>query len=186
MSRLTLKGSICELINAGAAVVQHGQMEQTRLQAMAKRTGIASGANRPGASGIFMSAMKLLYKPYSIVSKIIGARAGQKAFSTLWGRVSESPKPSPKQPEVGLGRVAVSAALEGATLSATAAVITQLSVRLFHHLFGVWPEKPQDQNAAQSVERPAPQIDAAAPAEATQASGRRWRPAWPRRASAPE
>jgi hypothetical protein len=130
--------------------------------------------------------MKLLYKPYSIVSKMIAARAGQKAFTTLWGTVSKSPKPSPKEPEAGFGRVAASAALEGATLSATAAVVTQLSVRLFHRLFGVWPEKPQTQTDAQSSEPPAPQPEPAPSAEAVPASGRRWRRVLPGAASARE
>jgi hypothetical protein len=87
--------------------------------------------------------MKLLYTPFSIVAGIIGARAGRKAFTTLWGEISDSPKPSPKEAEAGLTRVAFSAALEGATLAACSAVVSQLSVRLFHHLFGIWPEKPQ-------------------------------------------
>ena len=85
--------------------------------------------------------MKLLYKPFSIVAGIVGARAGRKAFKALWSGISDAPKPSPKEPEVGLLRIAFSAALEGATLSAATAVARQLSVRLFHHLFGVWPVK---------------------------------------------
>lgn len=87
--------------------------------------------------------MKLLYKPFSIVAGIVGARAGRKAFRTLWSGISDEPKPSAKEPQVGLARVAFSAALEGATLSAATAVARQLSVRLFHHLFGVWPVKPK-------------------------------------------
>jgi hypothetical protein len=129
-----------------------------------------------------MSAMKLLYKPYSIISKIIAAKAGQKAFTTLWNKVSESPKPSPKEPEAGLGRVAASSALEGATLAATAAIVTQLSVRLFHRLFGVWPEKPR----AQSAEPPAPQPEPAPPEEAKPGLGRRLRRVLPGAAAARE
>lgn len=86
---------------------------------------------------------KLAYTPFSIVFGMLGARVGRRAFSAIWGRVSDEPKPSPKEPEVSLGRIAVSAALEGATLAATAAVARQLSVRAFHHIFGVWPVKPK-------------------------------------------
>ena len=85
--------------------------------------------------------MRLLYKPFSIVFGIIGARAGRKAFGTIWGAISDEPKPSAKEPDVGLARAAFSAALEAATLAAATAVAGQLSVRLFHHLFGVWPVK---------------------------------------------
>jgi hypothetical protein len=93
--------------------------------------------------------MKLLYTPFSIVFGIIGARAGKKAFHTLWSGISDDPKPpSPKEAEVGLGRVALSAALEGATLAAASAVASQLSVRLFHHLFGVWPVKSKRRRRA--------------------------------------
>ena len=86
---------------------------------------------------------KLAYTPFSIVFGMLGARVGKRAFSAIWGRVSDGPKPSPKEPEASLGRIAVSAALEGATLAATAAVARQLSVRAFHHIFGVWPVKPK-------------------------------------------
>src|SRR5487761_1244252 len=94
---------------------------------------------------------KLLYTPFSVVFGMLGARAGKRAFKAIWGRVSDEPKPpSPKEPEVGLGRVAASAALEAATLAAFVAVARQLTARAFHHLFGVWPVKPK---------RPAPADD---------------------------
>jgi hypothetical protein len=86
---------------------------------------------------------KLAYTPFSIVAGLLGARVGKKAFKAIWGSVSDEPKPSPKAPHESLGRIALSAALEGATLSATVAVARQLSVRAFHHLFGVWPVKPK-------------------------------------------
>ncbi len=91
--------------------------------------------------------MKLLYTPFSIIAGIIGSRAGRQAFAAIWERLSTDPKPSAKEPEVGLARVAFSAALEGATVAAASAVASQLSVRLFHHLFGVWPVKSKQPNA---------------------------------------
>ena len=129
--------------------------------------------------------MKLLYKPYSIISKIIAAKAGQKAFTTLWSRFSKSPKPSPKAPEADLGKVAISSALEGATLAATAAVVTQLSLRLFRHLFGVWPEKSKAQSASPPPP-PAPVIVLEPPVEAKPGLGTRLRRVLPGAASAQE
>jgi hypothetical protein len=91
---------------------------------------------------------KLVYTPFSIVFGLLGARVGKKAFNTIWGRVSDEPKPSAKEPDVSLGRVAASAALEGATLAAATAVARQLSVRAFHHVFGVWPVKAKKHKTA--------------------------------------
>lgn len=83
--------------------------------------------------------MKLLYAPFSIAAGVVGARAGRKAFGSLWSLFSDSPKPQPTAGDQGLARVAASAALEGATLAAVAAVVNQLAARAFHHLFGAWP-----------------------------------------------
>lgn len=93
--------------------------------------------------------MKLLYKPFSIVSGVIGARVGRKAFTTLWDGIADAPKPSPNDPEAGLVRITASAALEAATLAASAALFNQLSLRLFHYLFGVWPDKSGRRDDAQ-------------------------------------
>ncbi len=83
--------------------------------------------------------MKLLYKPFSIFAGILGARAGKQMFEAIWGGLSDSPKPSYRDAEASLGKIVVSAALEGATLAASVAFAHQLTLRLFRHLFGVWP-----------------------------------------------
>ncbi len=88
--------------------------------------------------------MKLLYKPFSIVARALGTRAGRQMFSAIWSEFSESPQPSASDPDVRLGKLAVSAALEGATLAASLAVAQQLTLRLFRHLFGVWPGEDRD------------------------------------------
>ena len=93
---------------------------------------------------------KLFYAPFSVVFGALGARIGRKVFNVIWGRVSDAPKPpSPKEPAESLGRIAATSALEGATLAASVAVARQLSVRAFHHLFGVWPVKPKRPDAEQ-------------------------------------
>lgn len=90
---------------------------------------------------------KLFYTPFSIVFSVVGSIVGKKAFNAIWERVSAEPKPSPKEPDISLRRVAGSAALEGATLAAATAVARQLSVRVFHYLFGVWPVKSKKKRA---------------------------------------
>ncbi|HWD69085.1 MAG TPA: DUF4235 domain-containing protein [Solirubrobacteraceae bacterium] len=92
---------------------------------------------------------KLFFTPFSIVFGIVGSVAGKRAFKAIWRRISDDPEPpSPKAPAESLGRIAASAALQGATLAASAAVARQLSVRAFHHLFGVWPVKPKQPKTA--------------------------------------
>ena len=91
---------------------------------------------------------KLIYTPFSIVFGRLGSMAGKKAVKAIWARVSDEPKPpSPKEPAVSLGRVAASAALEAATRAASTAIARQLSVRTFHHLFGIWPVKAKQPSA---------------------------------------
>ncbi len=90
---------------------------------------------------------KLMYTPFSIIFGVLGSVAGKRAFSAIWERVSDEPKPSAQEPGLSLGRVAASAALEGATLAAATAVARQLSVRAFHYTFGVWPVKAKPPSA---------------------------------------
>jgi len=90
--------------------------------------------------------MKLLYKPFAIFAGVIGHRTGRTAFEAVWSHVGEDEKPpSPRAGRLGLAQVAGSAALEAATVAAIAAVFEQLAARVFHHLFGAWPEKPPEQ-----------------------------------------
>jgi hypothetical protein len=92
--------------------------------------------------------MKLLYKPFSIFAGILGARAGRQMFDAIWSRLSQSPKPSYRDPQADLPRVVISAALEGATMAASLAFAHQLTIRLFHHLFGVWPTNSKSTDPA--------------------------------------
>ncbi|MGC9221249.1 MAG: DUF4235 domain-containing protein [Solirubrobacteraceae bacterium] len=85
--------------------------------------------------------MKLLYMPFSVAAGLIGARLGRQAFDAIWDGLAGSPKPTATDPEAGVAKLITSAALEGAVLAASAAVVNQLAARLFHHLFGVWPSR---------------------------------------------
>jgi hypothetical protein len=100
--------------------------------------------------------MKLLYKPFSIVAKIIGKRVGKTAFAHVWAQVADSERPpSPSDYHESLVFVAGAAALEAATLAAVGAIIDQLSARAFHHLFGAWPGKPAEPHEADVLDAPA-------------------------------
>jgi hypothetical protein len=67
---------------------------------------------------------------------------GRRAFGAIWSRVSETPKPSPGEPEAGFAQVVVSAAIEGATLAAVGAAFNLVAARVFHYFVGTWPDKP--------------------------------------------
>jgi hypothetical protein len=89
--------------------------------------------------------MKLLYKPLGIITAALAHRIGRTAFQAVWSRVGgEERPPSPLAGRVGLAQIAGSAALEAATIATVSAVIEQLAARLFHHMFGAWPEKPPE------------------------------------------
>lgn len=85
--------------------------------------------------------MRLLYTPFGIAAGILGRRAGKQAFTAIWSRVSETPKPSPGEPNARFTQVVMSAAIEGATLAAVGAAVNLAAARVFHHLIGAWPNK---------------------------------------------
>jgi hypothetical protein len=88
--------------------------------------------------------MKLFYTPFAIVAGVVGHRTGRTAFEAVWSRVgAEEIPPSPLTGRVSLVQLAGSHALEAATIAAVAAVTDQLVARIFHHLFGAWPENPR-------------------------------------------
>ena len=83
---------------------------------------------------------RLAYLPFSLAAGMIGSLVGRRAFRAVWERIADQAgPPSPSAPELPLGRVALAAALEAATLAACAAVARQLAARVFHRLFGAWP-----------------------------------------------
>jgi hypothetical protein len=108
-----------------------------------------SGARRVGSG-----EMKILYKPFAIVAGILGARIGRNVFKSLWAKIDDSEPPAPTAGNASTGKVVGAAALEAATLAAAGALAARASAKSFHHLFGVWPDKP----------KPSPEDDGAAPA----------------------
>jgi hypothetical protein len=89
--------------------------------------------------------MKLLYKPFQIITRVLSHRVGKETFHGVWSHFSDLDQPpAPTAGHMPLTRVAGTAALEAATLAAFTAIGEQLTARLFHHLFGTWPAKPGD------------------------------------------
>jgi Protein of unknown function (DUF4235) len=81
--------------------------------------------------------MRILYKPFSIISGIIGAKLGRGIFKTLWRRVDREEPPRPTTHDASFPKVVGAAALAG-----VAAVVDRASARAFHHLTGIWPGEP--------------------------------------------
>ncbi len=95
--------------------------------------------------------MRLLYMPFGLIAAVIGARAGRRTFALLWGALGSGPKPTPGEPDASLGRVMAASALEAATLAAAAAAAKVLSARVFHYLFGAWPQRAREHRAPQKT-----------------------------------
>lgn len=87
--------------------------------------------------------MKLLYKPFSLISALIAARIGRAIFKGLWSRIDTAEPPTPTAPETSTAKVVGAAALEGATMATVAAATNRATARTFYWLTGVWPgDKP--------------------------------------------
>jgi hypothetical protein len=88
--------------------------------------------------------MKLLYKPFALITGLIAARIGRAVFKGLWSRVDERDPPDPTAPDASLTKVVSAAALEAATMASVAAAADRAAAEAFHHLTGVWPGKPTE------------------------------------------
>jgi Protein of unknown function (DUF4235) len=86
--------------------------------------------------------MRIFYKPFAIIAGLIGARLGRSVFKSLWLRLDASGEvPTATTPEASTTKVVGAAALEAATMAGVAAAVDRASVRTFHYLTGIWPEK---------------------------------------------
>jgi hypothetical protein len=86
--------------------------------------------------------MKLLYKPFSIIAGLVAARLGRSVFRSIWSSIDDAPPPVPGTGQGSIGKVAGGQALQGAVMAGASATVDRLFARAFHHLIGVWPEKP--------------------------------------------
>jgi hypothetical protein len=93
--------------------------------------------------------MKLLYKPFAVLSGVIGARLGQRIFKAIWGRIDESEPPAPTESDTSMAKVVGAAALQAAALAGSKAAVSRASARSFHYLTGVWPGRSKADPSAQ-------------------------------------
>ncbi len=83
--------------------------------------------------------MKILYKPFALISGVIGAKLGQSVFKQLWVQLDDSKPPKPTTAEASTSKIVGAAALEAATLAGIAAVVDRFTARAFERLTGIWP-----------------------------------------------
>jgi hypothetical protein len=92
--------------------------------------------------------MKIFYKPFGIISGVIGAKLGQRAFNSVWKNIEPAPPPDATAGDAPLAKVVAAAALEAATMAAIAAIVDRGSASAFHYLFGAWPGTSRAAKAA--------------------------------------
>jgi hypothetical protein len=90
--------------------------------------------------------MKLFYKPFGLVSGLIGARVGRKVFQRIWGSIDTLSPPDPTAGDAPLSKVVAAAALEAATMAAIAAIVDRAAASVFHYLIGFWPGRTRRPN----------------------------------------
>jgi Protein of unknown function (DUF4235) len=97
-----------------------------------------------------MFLLRLLYKPFAIVSGLIAARVGRSVFRGLWSKIDDQPPPRPGTGEGSIGKVAAGQALQAGVMAGVAATVDRAFAVVFHHLIGIWPKKPPKPEDEQS------------------------------------
>jgi xanthosine utilization system XapX-like protein len=91
--------------------------------------------------------MKLLYKPFGLLVGILGGLVARRLFTALWSAIDDEEPPEATTERASWGRVVGAAAVQGATFSATRAVIDRAGAKGFAHLFGIWPGEREPDKA---------------------------------------
>lgn len=89
---------------------------------------------------------KLLYLPFAIAGSIIARLIGRQVFRTVWERIDEEPPPTPGEGRGSTAKVVGGHALKAAVMAGSAAAVERVLARFFHHLLGIWPTKPKDED----------------------------------------
>lgn len=98
-----------------------------------------------------MFLLRLLYKPFAVVSGMIAARVGRSVFRGLWSKIDDQPPPAPGTGEGSVAKVAAAQALQAGVMVGVGAVVDRAFAVVFHHLIGVWPKQPPKPDDEQST-----------------------------------
>jgi hypothetical protein len=84
--------------------------------------------------------VKLVYKPLGLLLGVLAGVLANLLFRKLWALSSRrSDVPDPKQRSARWGEVAASAALQGAVMKGTRALVERAGARGFEKATGTWP-----------------------------------------------
>ncbi len=90
--------------------------------------------------------MKIVYKPFALIARFGGVWLGKTVFKGVWSRIDDGDPPTASTEGASFGKVLFASALQGATMTTSAAIVNRLSARWFKFVTGVWPgEPPQDE-----------------------------------------
>jgi hypothetical protein len=82
--------------------------------------------------------MKILYQPFGIIARMIGARLARTVFKAVWGTIDKRAPPRAGTEHTTLSKVVTAAVIEAATTAATRATVDRASLKWFHFLTGIW------------------------------------------------
>lgn len=86
--------------------------------------------------------MRALYKPFGLVVGLLAGVLANLLFRRLWKLTSRRDDvPAPTQRRAGWGEVAAAAALQGAVMKGTRAVVDRAGAKGFERATGRWPGK---------------------------------------------
>lgn len=86
------------------------------------------------------TAAKILYRPFGIVSGIVGGIAAGAIFKQVWRRVQdEDDAPDALQAEYPWGEMLFAAAVQGAIFAVVKAAADRGGAKLFERWTGEWP-----------------------------------------------
>ena len=86
--------------------------------------------------------MRLLYKPFGIISKLISKRIAKQAFESIWSKVDDAPPPQAGTGQSTAVKVVGAQALQAGVMAASAAAVDRAFAHGFHYVVGIWPKKP--------------------------------------------
>jgi hypothetical protein len=87
-------------------------------------------------------AVRLLYRPFGLVSGIIGGLVAARVFGQVWGRATRdraAQAPKPLDSEYNLWQVLAAAAVQGAVFAVVKAAVDRAGARAFQRWTGEWP-----------------------------------------------
>ena len=84
--------------------------------------------------------MKLLYKPFGLLFGLLAGVLANVLFRKLWSAASRKDEvPGATKKDAGWGEVAAAAALQGAVMRGTRAMVDRAGARGFEKATGTWP-----------------------------------------------